>query len=186
MSNANDSRYGSRALAELCNRRTFDEIGSAIYLLGFLRNDQFHRRNPVTYDWLAAQTKFNARTLEGWLRRLRRSAHCRVENGWNGLHISLRVRYAAHVADSDFELIDTRGWQRPLDSDDVESQLYGHHGGGNESVLAYQDANPIFNVEDADGGRQFERLSDSRPPEIPTSRSAQREVRRVTREMAAD
>ena len=118
--------------------------------------------------------------------RLRRSAHCRVENGWNGLHISLRVRYAAHVADSDFELIDTRGWQRPLDSDDVGSQLYGHHGGGDETRHAFVDRDPSFMVEDARGERQFERLSDSRPPEIPTSRSAQREVRRVTREMAAD
>lgn len=162
----NDSRHGSRALAELCDRKTYEAIGPAIYLFGFLRSDQFHRRNPVTYDWLAGQTGFNARTLEHWLRKLRRAGFAKVESGWNGLHISLRTRFGAAVVDGDFELIDTRGWQRPLDSDNVESALYGHVAGGNEIVRAFQDADPQFVVEDADGDRARERLRDSNPPAL--------------------
>jgi hypothetical protein len=165
-----DQRYRTRALADLCNVRTYQDIGSAIYLLGFLRSDQFHRRNPVTYDWLADRTGFNTRTLETWLRKLRRMGHCRVDSGWNGLHIALRVRFAAVATESDYELIDTRGWQRPLDSDNVESGLYGRVGGTNETRLAFKEADPQFIVEDADGARQFENLSDSAPPDIPARR----------------
>jgi hypothetical protein len=165
-----DQRYGTRALADLCNVRTYQDIGSAIYLLGFLRSDQFHRRNPVTYDWLADRTGFNTRTLETWLRKLRRMGHCRVDSGWNGLHVALRVRFAAVATESDYELIDTRGWQRPLESDNVEREFYGNRGGGDETRHAFADRNPMFIVEGANGERQSESLSDSAPPDIPARR----------------
>lgn len=174
MSPANvDPRYGSRALAELCTQKTFSEIGAAIYLLGFLRNDQFHRRNPISYSWIAAQTGFNERTLERWMRLLRKRAYARVESGWNGMHVSLRKVFAGVVADMDYELIDTRGNQRPLTSADVARELYGEHFRG-EMVRAYQDRDPAFRVERDDGELTFEKLSHSNPPDIDIRRLVRR------------
>lgn len=160
-------------LAELGSQKARSELGTAVYLLLWLRRDETHRRSPVTYRWMAQRSGFNERTIERWLRTLREAGWVRVDAAWNGLHIRVRSRFAAGPAqDSDFERIETRGWQRaPLAaSDEMEADGWAHRGrdrrepGALELTNAYADSDPAFVVEDARGGRRSEFLHDSDPP----------------------
>lgn len=158
---------------ELARERVCSEIGTSIYLLIWLRQDQFHRRSPITYKYIAAQTGFNERTLERWMRLLSRGGFVRVESGWNGMHVRLRSRFAPGPAqDGDFEEIRTFGWQRApkVPSDEVEQLSYAHAGrdrrepGAMQIANAYSDSDPEFMVESASGRRSTEYLHDSDPP----------------------
>jgi hypothetical protein len=94
----------------LFEARHYDRMGSAIWLYGWLVLRQTHQTGstgwvlggaPISYKEIEEETGFNARTLERWMRTLRRGGYVETEAAMGGLIVRItKAKKHGHAARS--------------------------------------------------------------------------------------
>lgn len=90
--------YNTGLRGGLFEDRHFTQMGSAVWLYGWLVLRQTHQSNsigwvlggsPVTYREIEGETGFNCRTLERWMRTLRQHGYIETEAVSGGVKIGI-------------------------------------------------------------------------------------------------
>jgi DNA-binding transcriptional ArsR family regulator len=100
--------YNAGLRGVLFEARHHERMGSAVWLYGWLVLRETHESNsigyvlggaPITYREIEEETGFNRRTIEGWLRRLRRAGYVKTDAVREGVRVRItKAKKFGHLA----------------------------------------------------------------------------------------
>ena len=101
-----EKNYNTGLRGVLFERKHFEQMGSAIWLYGWLVLRQTHQSgdvgwvlggSPISYGEIEQETGFNRRTLERWMQILRRQGYVQTETAPGGIVVRItRAKKFAH------------------------------------------------------------------------------------------